>query len=160
MYFSDEFKIENKNFENFIRDMLDPKTFDVEIWTDGASSHNGKPTAKAAWAFVAGDYEERDYVFGKQTNNVAEATAILRALEWAGKKGHKTVRVHTDSQITIHGVMKPVEKVKENREIFQAIRDVIKKNKLFVTYKKVLGHSGDVNNDRADRLAASLVGRV
>lgn len=159
MYFTDEYKVINNNFLDFTKDMIEPREFDVEIWTDGASSNNGKPTAKAAWAFVSNDYEERDFVYGKQTNNVAEATAILKALEWAGKKGHKTIRLHTDSQITIHGVMKPVHMVKENREIFQEIRDVIEKYNLFVTYVKVLGHSGDVNNDRADKLAASLVGK-
>lgn len=159
MYFTDEFKVENTNFLDFTTEMIEPKTYDVEIWTDGASSNNGRPTAKASWAFVSGTYEECDFVHGKQTNNVAEATAILKALDWAGKNGHRTIRLHTDSQISIHGVMKPVHQVKENREIFQAIRDVIERYKLFVTYEKVLGHSGNVNNERADRLAAGLVGK-
>lgn len=159
MYFSDEFKIENKNYKNFTEDLLDPKEFDVEIWTDGASSHNGTLRAKAAWGFVSGDYEEGGLVEGKQTNNVAEATAILKALEWAGKKGYKTIKLHTDSQISIHGVMKPVHMVKMNREIFQGIKETIEKYKLFVTYIKVLGHSGDINNERADKIAARLVGK-
>ena len=53
---------------------------------------------------------------------------------------------------------KEVEKIKENREIFRNIFDVIKGNKLHVEFVKVLGHSGDVNNERADRLANGLVG--
>lgn len=159
MYFSDRFRKENKNYKNFTEDMLEPELFDVEIWTDGASSHNGTPQAKAAWGFVSGTYEEGGYVEGKQTNNVAEATAILKALEWAGKNGYKTVKLHTDSQISIHGVMKPVHLVKVNQEIFQQIKETIERYKLFVTYVKVLGHSGDKNNDRADKIAAGLVNK-
>ena len=48
--------------------------------------------------------------------------------------------------------------IKENREIFELIEDVISANSLTVDYEKVLGHSGDVNNERADKLANGLVG--
>ncbi len=43
-----------------------------------------------------------------------------------------------------------------NREIFEDIEKVIAKNKLQVTYIKVLGHSGDINNERADRVANGM----
>ena len=51
---------------------------------------------------------------------------------------------------------KPASKVKMNREIFEDIEKVIAANGLYVTYNKVLGHSGDPNNERADKLANSL----
>lgn len=159
MYLSDEFKVMNTKREDLFENSRTDDSFDVEIWTDGACSSNGTDGARAAWAFVSGKYEERDLVKGKQTNNVAEAMAILKALSWAGQKGYKTIRLHTDSQISIHGVSKPPEMVKENREIFQAIRDVVEKYDLSVVYEKVLGHSGNPNNERADRLAATLVGK-
>jgi ribonuclease HI len=154
MYFSDDYKIQNKNYDLFSDDEV--SKFDVQIWTDGASSHNGRDNAKAAWAFVAGKHEEAGLVSGKQTNNRAEAYAIYNGLKWASRKGYKKIKIHTDSQITIFGVSKSHEKVKENKDIFALISDVISKNNLDVTYEKVLGHSGDPNNERADRLAVSL----
>lgn len=157
MYFSDAFKVENKNFDLFSKDEI--AQFDVQIWTDGASSHNGKENAKAAWAFVAGKHEDAGLIDGKQTNNRAEAFAVYHALKWAGKKGYKKIKIHTDSQITIFGVLKSHEKVKENRDIFALIAEEVKRNNLDVKYEKVLGHSGDKNNERADRLAVSLTSK-
>ncbi len=129
---------------------------DVEIWTDGACAHNGTPKAKAAWAFVSGKHEEAGMVEGTQTNNRGEAFAILYALQWAAKKKYKRIIIYTDSQISIYGVTKHFSKVKVNQEIFRAIANVISENTLQVTFKKVLGHSGDENNERVDRLANGL----
>lgn len=158
IYHSDEFKVENKKFDLFTRHILVPKIFDVEIWTDGASRHNGQEHARAAWAFVSGDYEASGLVEGKQTNNRGEAWAIFHGLKWAGEKGYKHIKIYTDSQITIHGVLKAFHKVKENQDIFARIAEVVQDNNLSVTYEKVLGHSGDTNNERADKLANFLAG--
>lgn len=168
IYLDDSFKVMNDNFDLFTRSSSHAsspiigergkgKDVDIEIWTDGACSHNGTESAKASWAFVAGDYEEAGLVDGKQTNNRGEALAIYHALKWAALKGYKKIRLHTDSQITLHGVLKDPKKVKENRDIFQKIHDIVEKNKLAIDYQKVIGHSGDVNNERADKLATSLV---
>ncbi len=158
MYFDDAFKVTNQNYELFTeKNSLVDEKVEVEIWTDGACSRNGTPLAKAAWAFVSGDYEEGGPVEGKQTNNRGEAFAIYHALEWAAQKGYRRIRLHSDSQITLHGVIKHPEKVKENRDIFQKIHDTVVKNKLLIEYKKVLGHSGDINNERADKIATALV---
>jgi ribonuclease HI len=132
-------------------------SFDVEIWTDGACVSNGRPNARAAWAFVSGETEKAGLVEGeKQTNNVAEGLAIFYALDWAVHNGYKKIKVYTDSQITLYGLKKSARLVKKNSEIFQSIEDLIKKNGLQVSYEKVLGHSGDVNNSRADMLANGL----
>jgi ribonuclease HI len=121
---------------------------------------NGTPNAKAAWAFVSGKKEAAGLVEGKQTNNVAEGLAILQALSWAAEKKYKKIALHTDSQISLFNLSKPAHKVKMNREIFEQIEKVITENKLEVTYKKVLGHSGDVNNERADALANQLASKT
>ncbi len=150
--------------------------YDVEIWTDGACVFNGRHNARAAWAFVshstsflrqdsgqagqAGKIEKAGLVPGaKQTNNVAEGLAILRALEWAVANNYKKIKIYSDSQITINNFKKPAYQIKQNREIFQKIEGVIKQNKLTVYFEKVLGHSGDVNNTRADKLANQLAGK-
>jgi len=139
--------------------MKENKSIYVEIWTDGACTNNGKPNARAAWAFVSGDTEMAGLVEGKQTNNTAEGLAIYHALSWAANRGYKKIKLHTDSQISLYGVSKHHSKVKVNREIFENIANVIDKNNLQVEYVKVLGHSGDPNNDRVDRLANELASK-
>lgn len=158
MYLSDEFKVHNDNFDLFTHHNLASGPIDVEIWTDGASRNNGRPHAKAAWAFVAGETERSGVVEGKQTNNIAEALAMYHALLWAAKKGHKKIKIYTDSQITIHNMRKQLDQIKANQDIFAKIFHVIEKNNLEVFYKKVLGHSGDINNERADKLANTRAG--
>lgn len=153
MYFSDEFKVLNSSS---LFSGVENESFDVQIWTDGASSRNGQVDAKAAWAFVAGKHEEAGLVPGRQTNNRAEAYAIYAALRWASRKGYKKIKLYTDSQVTLFGVSKSHENVKENKDIFALIAQEISANNLDVTYEKVLGHAGDQNNERADRLAVSF----
>lgn len=158
IYHDDQFKVVNKPERSLFGTPSTHGPVDVEIWTDGACSNNGKPTAKAAWAFVSGEYEAAGRVEGKQTNNMGEGTAILKALEWAAASGHKVVKLHTDSQISIHNLQKAPDKVKVNRELFEEIAQVIQENNLLVEYVKVPGHADDVNNNRADKLANGLVG--
>lgn len=158
IYHDEQFKVTNNTRSLFIQETPTPTEVDVEIWTDGACSNNGKPNAKASWAFVSGEYEASGLVEGKQTNNRGEGQAILHALQWAAGKGYKRIKIATDSQISIFNLQKPPEKVKENREIFERIDQVIKDNQLQVIYEKVPGHADNVNNNRADKLANSLVG--
>lgn len=158
MYHNDAFKVVNNNFSLFTDAILSPTEVDVNIWTDGACRGNGTEGAKAAWAFVSGEYEGCGTVEGKQTNNTAEAYAIYYALLWAYERGHKRIKVHTDSQITIQSLMKPYHKVKANQDIFKKIHDLIEEQQLTVHYEKVPGHADDVNNNRADKLANTLAG--
>lgn len=162
LYHDEKFKVINNHPElaeglpSSLFGLENKDTADVEIWTDGACVHNGTPRARAAWAFVSGKTERAGLVDGKQTNNVAEALAIYQALVWAAEKKYRKIRLHTDSQISIHGVKKSPHLVKVNREIFEDIARVIKGTHLQVEFVKVLGHSGDVNNERVDKLANDL----
>jgi ribonuclease HI len=162
LYHDEKFKVTNEDFPLFTKDTPSPvflgTEVDVNIWTDGACRANGTENAKAAWAFVSGEHEESGIVEGKQTNNTAEAYAIYYALLWAHKEKKKRVRIHTDSQITIHSLLKPYQKVKANQEVFKKIAEVIQENSLQVQYEKVPGHADDVNNNRADKLANTLAG--
>jgi ribonuclease HI len=162
LYHDDKFKIINPQSMslNFTPTrQIKPKltshldNFDVQIWTDGACIYNGTPKAKAAWAFVAGKVERAGPVPGLQTNNRAEGLAIYHALKWAGEEGYKKIKLHTDSQISLFNVNKHHSKVKANNEIFVDIAKVIATYGLEIQYEKVLGHSGNPNNERADSLA-------
>lgn len=157
MYHDDAYKIINQNYDLFTRNNpVMQRGSHVDIWTDGACSNNGRPNARAAWAFVAGKKESAGLVDGRQTNNRGEGLAIFYALEWAASKEYQSIRIHSDSQISLFGVAKHPDKVKENRDIFQRIYNVVNKHDLKVEYIKVLGHSGDPNNERVDQLAVKL----
>lgn len=73
------------------------KTMKIIIYTDGASRGNPGP---ASYGFTVADekgkilHEEGEYI-GKTTNNVAEYTAVLRALKWVKNKlGSKQLQVN------------------------------------------------------------------
>jgi ribonuclease HI len=97
-------------------------------------------------------------VEGKQTNNTGEGFAIFHALTWASSNGYKTIKICSDSQISLNNLKKPAFMVKENRELFEKIENLIKEKNLIVVYEKVPGHSDNINNNRADKLANGLVG--
>src|SRR3712207_5300880 len=74
----------------------------VTIHTDGASRGNPGP---AAYAYVI-QQEGREVVEEKgcledTTNNVAEYTALIRALEHAQRLGARKLAVHTDSELMV-----------------------------------------------------------
>ncbi len=73
-----------------------------KVWIDGAS--RGNP-GEAAYAVVIErpnlpDYEEADRL-GVTTNNIAEYTALLRALERIGELGGKRLDVFSDSELLV-----------------------------------------------------------
>lgn len=161
IYHNDKFKVVNNQTSLpssvILGSVSDSRiSFDVEIWTDGACINNGTPRARAAWGFVSGTTEKAGLVEGKQTNNVAEGLAIYHALAWAAEQGYKKIKLHTDSQISLFNLNKHHSLVKVNQEIFKNIAEVIDKNNLKISFIKVLGHSGDPNNDRVDKLANDL----
>lgn len=165
LYHDEKFKVINQQMANSLLPMendmpsaISHKPYDAHIWTDGACTKNGYVGAIAAWAFISEKTEKAGRVVGKQTNNTAEAYAIYHALLWAVEEKHKKIKIYSDSQITLNNLKKSPYMIKENREIFQLIEDVITANGLIVDYEKVLGHSGDPNNERADKLANTLAG--
>jgi ribonuclease HI len=75
---------------------------DMTIYTDGAARGNPGP---AAFAYVLKQEGQPDVEangkLGDTTNNVAEFTALVRALEHARQLGAKRVRVHSDSELMV-----------------------------------------------------------
>ena len=75
----------------------------VTIYTDGGSEGNPGP---AAAGFVLADtagtqLEARAFYLGETTNNIAEYTAIIKALEAAKQIGAKQVAVFSDSELLV-----------------------------------------------------------
>ncbi len=95
----------NYSFKNlFINNLEDDDT--TYVYTDGACTNNGKKNAKAGLGVYFKENDNRNLsqiVKGKQTNNVAELSAIIEAfyiLEAEIKDKNKIV-ICSDSQISI-----------------------------------------------------------
>lgn len=104
------------------------------IYCDGGSRGNPGP---AASAFVVVDdgkvkYKKSKYL-GVETNNVAEYTAVLMAVEWLAKQPAATINL--DSQL-IERQLNGYYKIKnENlKKIFDQIKLKIKDNRLRINF--------------------------
>lgn len=142
------------------------------IYTDGACKHNGSDKARAGIGVYFNKHNsidipnvsERLHTI-KQTNNVAELTAILRALELCDKHNiDKKILIYTDSDYSMKCIeiwypqWKKENKMKDrkNVDILQKIDKLYEK--LDVKFKHIRSHTGltDIHskgNEMADRLA-------
>lgn len=140
----------------------------VCVFTDGASSQNGKRNAAAGIGVFWGpnhplNVSER--LPGRQTNNRAEIYAAVRALNQAKQVGAKQVKLYTDSQFVIHGITDWINKWKTNGWKLSSGSPVINKedfieldnarNGLDVEWVYVRGHSHIIGNEEADKLAVA-----
>jgi ribonuclease HI len=74
----------------------------VTVYTDGASRGNPGPAA-AAFVIAHDDVPILEYAepIGKATNNFAEYTAMIRALDCCRQLGVKKLRLHSDSELMV-----------------------------------------------------------
>lgn len=133
------------------------KAIPVGAWiayADGACSGNPGP---AGLGIVLVDpngkmYEGYEYL-GEATNNIAELSAILRAVEAAPPNAPFVI--HTDSQYSI-GVLAKGWKAKANQELIRDVKASVAKHQ-DVSFIYVPGHAGVPLNERADELAREAV---
>ncbi|MBW1831857.1 MAG: ribonuclease HI [Deltaproteobacteria bacterium] len=114
----------------------------------------GGTTTSATVALWADQTRELSEYIGEATNNIAELTGILRAVELARDLG-RPLRLYTDSQYSI-GVLTKGWKVKANKELVAKVREALDGHpdtKLF----HVRGHQGVRLNEQADELAVRAV---
>ena len=128
----------------------------IIIYTDGACSGNPGPMGIGAVIMDGEDRKEISEYLGIGTNNIAELTAIERALQVIpnDERGRPVV-VHTDSSYSI-GLLEKGWKAKANAELVARIRKLTKDfGKL--RFVKVRGHAGVPENERCDLLATSAI---
>ncbi len=122
-------------------------------YTDGACSGNPGPAGAGFVVIAPGKSPQEGFEsLGVGTNNVAEITAILRAIEAIPKDARAVV--HTDSKYAI-GVLSLGWKAKANQELIARTRAVLQGRKVRFVY--VPGHSGIPMNERADELAREAI---
>jgi ribonuclease HI len=135
-----------------------PSTAEWIAYTDGACSGNPGPAGSGMVIVAPGGkiHEGFEYLGASSTNNVAELTGILRAVEAIPKKA-SSIAVHTDSKYAI-GVLSKGWKAKANQELIARARIVLGgRANLALVY--VPGHAGVPLNERADELAREAIRR-
>jgi ribonuclease HI len=126
----------------------------IVIYTDGASSGNPGPAGIGALLLFGGHEKELSESIGIATNNIAELTAIKRALEEL-KRTDLPVEIHTDSSYCI-GVLTKGWKPNMNSELIHEIQTLMQRFGR-ISFIKIKGHSGVPGNERADSLATAAV---
>jgi ribonuclease HI len=130
----------------------------IVIHTDGACSGNPGPAGIGVLIERPDEEVEISEFLGSGTNNIAELTGILRALETlTDAESDRQVHLYTDSGWSL-GVLVGGWKAKANLELIGKIQEQMKRfSKLELL--KVRGHSGHDGNERADDLATMAVRR-
>lgn len=125
------------------------------VYADGCALNNGHPNARAGVGVFFGINDERNQPFpvpGKQTNNRAELTAILKALELT----EGAIEIVTDSKISV-GVLTGTMCARSNLDLVEIIAKLMEGRDVTLTWTK--GHTKDkthphyLGNKMADLLA-------
>ncbi|HCR85944.1 MAG TPA: ribonuclease HI [Alphaproteobacteria bacterium] len=137
----------------------------VVIYTDGACSGNPGMGGWGAVLDYSGRKKEISGFMENTTNNQMELLATIKALEIL--KEHCEVDIFTDSKYVQHGITVWIKNWIKNNwktsnkgpvknvELWQQLLTLTQKHK--VSWHWVKGHSGDKNNDIADRLASDEI---
>jgi len=152
----------------------------LTVYTDGACSNNGKSNATAGYGVYFGNNDPRNIskrITGKQTNNVAELTAIIHVfviLEDHITIERKPLLIVSDSEYSIRccssygekcmkrgwdkcSELPNIELVKQAYSLFSDFSNV--------SFKHIAAHTGlqdehSIGNENADRLANEAIGVV
>lgn len=124
----------------------------IHIYADGACSGNPGPAGIGVLLIYRSYKKEISEYIGHGTNNIAELTAIKRALETIKKsKRNIPIKLYLDSNYVI-GLFTKNWKAKKNIELIESIKKLLKEFEN-IEFIKVKGHSSNKGNNRADRLA-------
>jgi len=126
----------------------------INIYTDGASKGNPGPSGIGIVFLINNQSREYGEFLGHGTNNIAELTAVLRALQLINDKNNDIV-IHTDSEYVI-GTFQGGYTARKNQELIQKIKNEIRKFNS-VKFVKVKAHADDYYNNIADQLAVNSI---
>ena len=135
---------------------------------DGSCKGNGTGHAISGFGIYWGpnhpyNISERISKTENQSNQVAELTAAVRAVEQIREKGFKEMNIQTDSMYVCNGITSWVSKWLNNgwktaqgnevkhKELWQRLHEQCKL--VTIHWKHVKGHAGNPENEAADQLA-------
>jgi ribonuclease HI len=139
----------------------------IDIYTDGACSGNPGP---GGWGAVLRWRDRELEIKGgarDTTNNRMEMQAVIEAL--AKLRQRKPIHIHTDSRYVMQGVTEwmpnwkrkqwrtAANKPVKNADLWQLLDQALAQHE--VHWHWIKGHSGHIDNERADSLARSAIPR-
>jgi len=141
---------------------MSEKRPEVILYTDGACSGNPGPGGWGALLIHKGKEKELSGGERHTTNNRMEMRAVIEGLKALKKPCH--VKIHSDSALIVNsftkgwienwqkkGWIKADKKPVENRDLWEEMLKAMSPH--LVKWIKVKGHSNNILNNRADRLA-------
>lgn len=131
-----------------------PTGKELLVYADGACSGNPGPAGVGVVALWDDQRRELSEFIGDGTNNIAELTAVLRAVQLALELD-RPLRLYTDSQYAM-GVLTKGWKAKANKALIAEIRDWLSRHP-DTEFFHVRGHQGVALNEVADELAVRAV---
>ena len=148
----------------------------IVIYTDGATSGNGKENAAGGWGWYDIDKDEGDWgsIITGATNQICELTAVLEACRYAEMRLKNAssvgifplpqVEIRSDSAYLVNcykdkwyvnwcknGWKNSKKEPVANKELWEEIIPYFED--CCFTFTKVKGHSGEEGNEMADLLA-------
>lgn len=144
----------------------------VKVYTDGACSSNGKENAKAGWAYVILNSDDKIIreVSGSienGTNNIGELRAIIEAMAYCRNHDFDSIEFFCDSAYCVNGITdwmfnwkkynwwrneKQTAELK-NRTMWIELDTLVDRKKM--KFNKVKGHSDVSWNIYVDKLAVA-----
>ena len=125
----------------------------ITISTDGSvltsGRRRGKDRGPGGWAFLV--HETGEEKAGSEydvTNNQMELRAVIEAIRHVPQS--HSLRIRTDSQY-VHDAVQKQHTIKSNQDMWKEFQKLAANRRIRVEWVK--GHSGDVQNERADKLA-------
>jgi ribonuclease HI len=129
---------------------------EIVVYTDGACSGNPGPMGIGVVVLDRGKRREVSEYLGEGTNNIAELTAVERALDLIPEpERERPIAVHSDSTYVI-GLLARGFKAKANAELVERLRGKTRRFRR-LRFVKVEGHAGVPENERCDVLARQAV---
>ncbi len=140
----------------------------IDLFTDGACSGNPGP---GGWGAILRSGPHESELAGGEiqtTNNRMELTAVIEGLRAIKKPA--SVTIHTDSKYVMDGAKTWIvswkkrgwktadKKPVKNEDLWRAL-DEQQSRHLSVAWIWVRGHSGHIENERADQLARDAIPR-
>ncbi|PIO98277.1 ribonuclease H family protein [Pleomorphomonas carboxyditropha] len=143
-----------------------PEGAAVSVFTDGAAEPSNPGPAGSAFVIVHEGTEIATWSehIGFTTNNIAELTPAIRALELLSERTDLTISIFSDSQYLVNGMNQwlrtwkatgwrnAARKPVKNRELWERLDELANR---FPTleWRWIKGHIGHRWNERADGLA-------
>jgi ribonuclease HI len=129
----------------------------ITAYTDGGARGNPGPSGYGVFLADAEGHKvaELSQYLGHQTNNYAEYSALLAALEWAVQNGHRAMQVVSDSELMVKQI-KGIYKVSnlQLQELHAKAKRLIAQLEWFNIQHVLRG-----KNKEADRLANEAMDR-